>query len=311
MELNYIYMHLETAEAYKDLNEFLRVYEKDIEIANSKTVLLELDAQLSDPDKEAFTDEELASYFGLEGFQDAINMSLEQLKGIDFKDQKIALMGATQKMKTELLDSYTEAMKSNQEDLQAISDKLSDSEIKHNSFLKNRYQNFVDEIGTGPQEALNEINDFEAKKQEIENTYRGSDNEDVRKEKIEALKQEYNSILNLEKAYGDLDNAKKVITYDSGAEDYYSYLEVEQQLQALQEQGIGLNDTSLVYKVECEENFHEKEVVNDNYIYKVDKNELHAMHIQMIQKQQHQIEELKKDINELKEYINELIVRLS
>ena len=241
-ELNYIYMHLETAEAYKDLNEFLRVYEKDIEIANSKTVLLELDAQLSDPDKEAFTDEELASYFGLEGFQDAINMSLEQLKGIDFKDQKIALMGATQKMKTELLDSYTEAMKSNQEDLQAISDKLSDSEIKHNSFLKNRYQNFVDEIGTGPQEALNEINDFEAKKQEIENTYRGSDNKDVRKEKIEALKQEYDSILNLEKAYGDLDNAKKVITYDSGAEDSYNYLEVEQELQALQEQGIGLND---------------------------------------------------------------------
>ena len=242
-ELNYIYMHLETAEAYKDLNEFLRVYEKDIEIANSKAILLELDAQLSDPDKEAFTDEELASYFGLEGFQDAINMSLEQLKGIDFKDQKIALMGATQKMKTELLDSYTEAMKSNQEDLQAISDKLSDSEIKHNSFLKNRYQNFVDEIGTGPQEALNEINDFEAKKQEIENTYRGSDNKDVRKEKIEELKQEYDSILNLEKAYGDLDNAKKVITGDDeGNDDYSNLLEVEQELQALQEQGIGLND---------------------------------------------------------------------
>jgi TP901 family phage tail tape measure protein len=241
-QFEYLYLHLDTAEAYNDLNEFLRVYEKDIEIANSKTVLLDLDIQLADEDKEAFTDEELASYFGLEGFQDAINMSLEQLKGIDFKDQKIALMGATQKMKTELLDSYTEAMKSNQEDLQAISDKLSDSEIKHNSFLKNRYQNFVDEIGTGPQEALNEINDFEAKKQEIENTYIGSDNKDVRKEKIEELKQEYDSILNLEKAYGDLDNAKKAITYDSGAEDYYSYLEVEQELQALQEQGIGLND---------------------------------------------------------------------
>lgn len=260
-ELNYIYMHLETAEAYNDLNEFLRVYEKDIKIANSKTILLELDAQLSDPDKEAFTDEELATYFGLDGFQDAINMSLEQLKGIDFKDQKIALMGATQKMKSELLDSYTEAMKTNQEELQNISDKLNDSEVRHNSFLKNKYQNFIDEMGTSPQEALNEIEDFEAKRQEIENKYADRANDsNVKKQEIEALKQEYDSILNLEQAYGDLDAAKEAITYDSGAEDYYSYLEVEQELQALQAQGIELNDIETTQQLQEQQTALQKNI---------------------------------------------------
>ena len=54
-QFEYLYLHLDTAEAYNDLNDFFKDYEKDINIANSKSVLLDLDTQLADEDKEAFS----------------------------------------------------------------------------------------------------------------------------------------------------------------------------------------------------------------------------------------------------------------
>lgn len=53
--------------------------------------------------------------------------------------------------------------------------------------------------------------------------------------------------------------------------------------------------SNLVYKKLCDDDLsNEREVINDDYVYYVDKSELHAMHVHMIQKQHDEIEELKQ-----------------
>lgn len=53
--------------------------------------------------------------------------------------------------------------------------------------------------------------------------------------------------------------------------------------------------SNLVYKKLCDDDLsNEREVINDDYVYYVDKSELHAMHVYMIQKQHAEIEELKQ-----------------
>ena len=59
--------------------------------------------------------------------------------------------------------------------------------------------------------------------------------------------------------------------------------------------------SNLVYKKLCDDDLsNEREVINDDYVYYVDKDELHAMHVQMIQKQHKEIEQLKQDNISLK-----------
>ena len=59
--------------------------------------------------------------------------------------------------------------------------------------------------------------------------------------------------------------------------------------------------SNLVYKKLCDDDLsNEREVINDDYVYYVDKDELHAMHVQMIQKQQHEIESLKLENLQIK-----------
>ena len=59
--------------------------------------------------------------------------------------------------------------------------------------------------------------------------------------------------------------------------------------------GVFLDDTGLIWKEPVYDDFHEREVINDELVYKLDKDELHAMHIQMIQKQHNEIEQLKRE----------------
>lgn len=59
--------------------------------------------------------------------------------------------------------------------------------------------------------------------------------------------------------------------------------------------------SNLVYKKLCDDDLsNEREVINDDYVYYVDKDELHAMHVHMIQKQQHEIEQLKLENVQIK-----------
>ena len=59
--------------------------------------------------------------------------------------------------------------------------------------------------------------------------------------------------------------------------------------------------SNLVYRKLCDDDLsNEREVINDDYVYYVDKDELHAMHVQMIQKQQHEIESLKLENIQIK-----------
>ena len=69
--------------------------------------------------------------------------------------------------------------------------------------------------------------------------------------------------------------------------------------------------SNLVYKKLCDDDLsNEREVINDDYVYYVDKDELHAMHVQMIQKQQHEIEQLKLENVQIKGELDILKQRL-
>lgn len=69
--------------------------------------------------------------------------------------------------------------------------------------------------------------------------------------------------------------------------------------------------SNLVYKKLCDDDLsNEREVINDDYVYYVDKNELHAMHVQMIQKQHKEIEQLKLENLQIKGELDILKQRL-
>lgn len=71
----------------------------------------------------------------------------------------------------------------------------------------------------------------------------------------------------------------------------------------------GLSDSGLVLKEDAEED--EKAIHGDSKTWKIDKENLHAMHIQMIQKQQKEIEELKRENKNLSEQMKDFEQRLS
>ena len=57
---------------------------------------------------------------------------------------------------------------------------------------------------------------------------------------------------------------------------------------------LNLGNLSLVYKEKCDADLsNEKDIIGDQYVYRVDKDELHAMHVQMIQRQEKEIEQLR------------------
>ena len=70
--------------------------------------------------------------------------------------------------------------------------------------------------------------------------------------------------------------------------------------ESLIEAGISIDDTGLIWKEPVYDDFHEREVICDEMVYKLDKDELHAMHIQMIQKQHEEIEQLKLENVQIK-----------
>lgn len=71
----------------------------------------------------------------------------------------------------------------------------------------------------------------------------------------------------------------------------------------------GLSDSGLVLKEDAEED--EKAIHGDSKTWKIDKENLHAMHIQMIQKQQKEIEALKRENKNLSERMKDFERRLS
>ena len=80
--------------------------------------------------------------------------------------------------------------------------------------------------------------------------------------------------------------------------------------ESLIEVGISIDDTGLIWKEPVYDDFHEREVICDEMVYKLDKDELHAMHIQMIQKQHKEIEQLKLENVQIKGELDILKQRL-
>lgn len=66
------------------------------------------------------------------------------------------------------------------------------------------------------------------------------------------------------------------------------------------DEGICLNDTGLIWKEPVYDDFHEREVIGDEAVYKLDKDELHAMHIQMVQKLWSRCNDQQSEINDLR-----------
>lgn len=74
-------------------------------------------------------------------------------------------------------------------------------------------------------------------------------------------------------------------------------------------QDAGLSDSGLVLKENAEED--EKAIHGDSKTWKIDKENLHAMHIQMIQNQQKEIEELERENKNLSKQMKDFEQRLS
>lgn len=72
----------------------------------------------------------------------------------------------------------------------------------------------------------------------------------------------------------------------------------------------GIKDNALVWKVAPDKDFHEDTYTGGDLVYHLDKDQLHAMHIQMIQKQQHEIEALKLENTQVKGELDILKQRL-
>lgn len=68
----------------------------------------------------------------------------------------------------------------------------------------------------------------------------------------------------------------------------------------------GIADNALVWKVAPDKDFREDKYTGNEEVYKLDKDQLHAMHIQMIQSQQKEIELLKQKNEELERRLSAL-----
>ena len=72
----------------------------------------------------------------------------------------------------------------------------------------------------------------------------------------------------------------------------------------------GITDNALVWKVAPDKGFHEDTYTGGDLVYHLDKDQLHALHIYMIQKQQHEIESLKLENVQIKGELDILKQRL-
>lgn len=68
----------------------------------------------------------------------------------------------------------------------------------------------------------------------------------------------------------------------------------------------GVTDNALVWKVAPDKDFREDKYTGNKAVYKLDKDQLHAMHIQMIQMQQKRIEELEKKCSDFERRLSAL-----
>ena len=70
------------------------------------------------------------------------------------------------------------------------------------------------------------------------------------------------------------------------------------------EANIPIEETGLITLEQSDSVFNADKLVGDDVVHRINYDQFHAMHIQMIQKQQKEIEELKQEIEKLKELIN-------
>lgn len=243
-EKNYIYLHLDTVEAYSSLEEFLSDYEGIIEVANNHSILLEMDTMLKDPDKDSFTNEELANFYSMDGAEEQLGLTLEELKSLDFQDQKIALIAASQQMKADLINTYQDTVENSYDLITQKGVELADADRKHQEFLAERYNAFTEEIGVGPQEALEVLNkdteELLSLQEELTQRDAGIKNADeVSKEALayEKLIEKYQSTTAAKEA---------LMTGDT------SLIETEQEIQALAAEGIDVFDTETTQGIQAE-----------------------------------------------------------
>lgn len=108
------------------------------------------------------------------------------------------------------------------------------------------------------------------------------------------LKTDFADMPDIEYLYMQLDPVKyKFKDGLRGYDDRVHYGFIAQDVEQIVK-GLGFSDLSLVYKEQCDSDLsNEAEIIGDQYVYRLNKDELHAMHVQMIQKQKKEIEQLK------------------
>lgn len=108
------------------------------------------------------------------------------------------------------------------------------------------------------------------------------------------LKTDFADMPDIEYLYMQLDPVKYKFKDElRGYDDRVHYGFIAQDVEQIVK-GLGFPDLSLVYKEQCDGDLsNEAEIIGDQYVYRLNKDELHAMHVQMIQKQKKEIDQLK------------------
>ncbi len=129
----------------------------------------------------------------------------------------------------------------------------------------------------------------------------------------ERIKTDISDLPDMEKTY--MNFRPVIFRYKPGLatirSDQYHYGLISQEVEkALANMGIGEKDTSLYEYLQVDKDEHYDKYIDDK-LHHVNYRELHALHIQMIQKQQHEIEDLKRENKNLRDRIQDFERRLS
>lgn len=123
------------------------------------------------------------------------------------------------------------------------------------------------------------------------------------------IKHDITEMPNIESVYMDFKLHKYKYDqrlFDIDNEWHYGLIAQEVE-ETLNENGITINDTALVSLKDVDPSVGEDKILGENeQIYRINYSELHAMHIQMIQKQQERIYKLEERLSRLENLIEKL-----
>lgn len=92
-QMEFLYLHLDTFEAFNSLDEFLAYFDNEIKLRNSQKGLDLINSFFSDEKRESLSSEEIGSLYSQnQDFESQSGYSMGEFQKIDWQDQKIAMI---------------------------------------------------------------------------------------------------------------------------------------------------------------------------------------------------------------------------